>query len=1048
MSSKSSRLPRISVTRPVTITMCLLALLVLGSISYHRIRIQAFASGWEQRSLYVRIYSPYTSPQEADQQIRIPLEEHLSTVKDLNSIRSWSGGSGVRARLSFRQEVDMTLAYNQVTDRLERLKLILPEEAADNVRVYKYNDETDEEILWIGITVPQEVKDTGTYTETHVARPLERIDGVARVNIWGETYKEVLIQVDQEKMSTRGVTTYDLTQALQGDNFSLAGGYVQEGDKKFFVRSMSKFRSLYEIKNVVIRTRSGDIRLYEIADIIYDVPERGYRERLDGHNAVSVAIYRESGANISRISQAVEKQLQEINQQTGIQFNVFFDQGKIIHASINNLRNTALWGGFFAALVLLFYLRAFRMTAIITLAIPMCALITVIVLYGIDWSLNMLTMMGLMVGIGMVVDNAIVVVENIYRCRGEGQPARQAAIHGASEVSLAITMATLTTVVVFLPLMVMNGDVDLSFFLLRIGVPVIIALVGSLFVALIFIPLAAAKLGGKDIKPDPQYIQRIRNRYKKMLNWTLNHRWDTLLVVLVLFATIYIPFHQVRYTDAMRGNLNDFRFSVYTPDFFSWDETTHLAKEFEEFLEANREKYDIRTVRLNYWKTGLRLQVFLHDEPNTEWWYVVYRNVRKSIGYPIDNRMDRAEVIADIREKMPRFVGVNTSIDARGERSSASVSVYLYGEDVNVLADLSGEVERRLSTIPSVLSVDSELERSESEIHVRIDREQARKQGISPRVVGRAIAYQLNGSNLPRYQSGEREISVRLQIKEEDRETLTQLKNLSFPTTTGEEVSLASIANFQVAKGSGTIYREDGKSQLRIRAFTTRQDRRTLYADIDEVLSGLELPRGYSWNKGESFRRYQESDDAMNLAVLMSVVFVFLLMGVLFESVMLPFAVIFSIPFAFLGVYWTLYLTETPMDSMANVGAIVLIGVVVNNAIVLIDRVNQLRKNGSARRDALLEAGQNRFRPILMTTFSTVFGLLPMALGNSAMMGMSYAPMGRTMIGGLLFSMTLTLFVVPLFYTFLDDLRLFFKRLTNSTLSKTTQDPIPQSSDD
>ena len=1048
MSQKSSRLPRISVTRPVTITVCLLALLVLGVISYQRIRVQAFASGWERRSLYIRIYTPYTSPKEADQQIRIPLEEHLSTVKDLNSIRSWSGGSGVRARLSFRQEVDMNLAYNQVTDRLERLKLILPEDAADNVRVYKYNDETDEEILWIGITVPKDVKDTGTYTETHVARPLERIDGVARVNVWGETYKEVLIQVDQEKMETRGVTNYDLTQALQGDNFSLAGGYVQEGGKKFFVRSMSKFRSLDEIRNVLIRSRTGDVRLNEIASIVYDVPERGYRERLDGHSAVSVGIYRESGANIASISKAVEKRLEEINAQTGIQFNVFFDQGKIIHSSIDNLRNTALWGGFFAALVLLFYLRAFRMTAIITLAIPMCALITVIVLYGIDWSLNMLTMMGLMVGIGMVVDNAIVVVENIYRCRGEGAPPREAAIQGASEVSLAITMATLTTVVVFLPLMIMNGDVDLSFFLLRIGVPVIIALIGSLFVALVFIPLAAAKLGGKEIKPDPQYVQRLRARYKKMLNWTLRRRWDTLLVTLVLFATIYIPFNSVRHTDAMRGSLNDFRFRVYTPDFFSWQETTHLAQEFEDFLESQREKYGIRTVRLNYWKTGLRLQVFLHDEPNTEWWYVAYRNLRKAIGSPIDNNMSRREIIQDIRENMPRFVGVRTSIDSGGERNSPSVSVFLYGEDVEVLAEISGEVERRLSDIPAVLSVESEVERSESEIHVLINREQARKQGISPRVVGRSIAYQLNGSRLPRYQAGDREVSVRLQVKEEDRETLTQLKNLSFPTTTGEEVSLATFADFKVSQGSGTIYRKDGKSQLRVKAFTTRQDRRALYADIDQAMQGLELPRGYTWNKGENFRRYQESDTAMQLAVLMSVIFVFLLMGVLFESVMLPFAVILSIPFAFLGVYWTLFLTETPMDSMANVGAIVLIGVVVNNAIVLVDRVNQLRKSGHTRKEALLEAGQNRFRPILMTTFSTVFGLLPMALGNSALMGMSYAPLGRTMIGGLLFSMTLTLFVVPLFYTFLDDLHIFFKRLTNNTFNTAPKTPQPQPSDD
>lgn len=1047
LAENGSLLPRISVTRPVGVIMCLCALLVLGIVSYQRIRIQAFASGLERRELYVRIYYPYTSPQEADRQIRAPMEAHLSTVKDLDQIRTWSFGTGVRAQLLFRQEADMTQAYNQVTDRLERLKLILPGEAADNVRVFKYNDSGEEQILWIGITVPAHIKETGSYIETHVARPLERVPGVARVAVWGDTHREVMIQVRHDRLATRGVNTYELVQALQDENFALAGGYVREGGKKFYVRSMSRFHSLEEIRNTLIRSRAGGVRLRDVADVVYEVPERGWRERLDGNSSVSLAIYRESGANIARISTDVNAHLKDISAETGIRFNVFFDQGEIIYASIANLRNTALWGGFFAAVVLLFYLRAVRMTAMITLAIPLCAMIVMIALYFMDWSLNILTMMGLMVGVGMVVDNAIVVVENIYRRRAEGLPPRQASIEGTSEVSLAITMATLTSVVVFLPLMLMTGDVDLSFYLLRIGVPVIVALLGSLFVALIFIPQAAMRLGGREVKPDPKSVQWARKQYRRMLSWTLRHRWDALIVALVIFATIQYPMNQVRRTDAMRGSVDNLSFNVYTPDFFSWEETQHLAEEFEAFLDDRRELYRIRTIRLNYWRTGLRLQVFLEGEPETEWWQVAYRDFRHWIGYPIDDRLDRRAVMEDIRAQMPRFVGVRTSMDTGGgEHNNATVSVYLYGDDVEVLAQWSGELERRLREIPSVLSVESQLERSDNEIWVIINRDLARKHGLSAAMVGRSIAYQLTGATLPRYQSGDREVRVQLQIREQDRETLTQLRNLSFPTATGEDVALSMFAQFRVSKGSGTIFRQNGKTQLHIRALTARQDRRALYGEIDHAMDGLELPRGYSWDKGEGFLRYQASDDAMRFAVMMAVVFVFLLMGVLFESVLLPFSVLLAIPFAFLGVYWTLYLTNTNMDGMANVGAIVLIGVVVNNAIVLVDRVNRLRTQGQARFDALIEAGQNRFRPILMTTFSTVFGLVPMALGNSSLMGISYAPLGRTMMGGLLFSMVLTLFVVPLFYALLDDLHLFFKRLTRAAFAASVS--APMSADD
>ncbi|MDP6041707.1 MAG: efflux RND transporter permease subunit, partial [Candidatus Latescibacteria bacterium] len=380
-----------------------------------------------------------------------------------------------------------------------------------------------------------------------------------------------------------------------------------------------------------------------------------------------------------------------------------------------------------------------------------------------------------------------------------------------------------------------------------------------------------------------------------------------------------------------------------------------------------------------------------------------------------------------------------------------SVSVGIKGDDIDVLAQLAEEAERRVRSIPSVISIESDLERADDEVRVHIDRDRAQRYGVSPRQVGQTIAFALQGVSLPRFHDEQREVETRLYLQESDRATLQQLQNFSVATQDGGDVPLAELARVRYAQGSGTIRREDGRSRIWLRVYTTKADIKGLYAEIDRVMAGFAMPRGYEWDKGESYSTLQEEDDTMIFAGIMAITCVFLLMGVLFESFVLPFSVLLSVPLAFLGVYWTLYITGTPMNVMAMIGIIVLIGVVVNNAIVLVDMVNRLRADGMDRTAAILEAGANRFRPILMTTFTTVFGLLPMALGNSNMFGTPYYPMGRTMMGGLISSTFLTLVVVPLFYTFLDDLRMLLQRVTSGAFSRRTDDgvsPEPVPADD
>jgi len=1051
MEEKSSLLPRISVHRPVTVTMCLLAMLVVGAVAYSRISVQLMPSGFTPRFLWLDIGYRDATPQETEQQIARPLEEMLRTVKGIKKIRTYSGSWGVGAPLEFQPDADMDLAYNQIVDRLERLKPDLPEEARDNVWIWKHNQD-DWEIMWIGVAVDSNVVDPHQFLDVHVKRPLERLDGVAKVEFWGVYEKEVMIEVDQERMQTRGVSAYELVSSLQQDNFALAGGYVSEGGKKFYVRSLARYRSLEEIRNIQITSRNGAVRLKDLTDVVYDVPERHWHQRLDGRPAVSIGVFRESGANIVTVCENVIAELRRLEAQPGgpdLKFNAFFNQGQFISESVGNLQMTGLWGGLFAALVLLYYLRAIRMTAIITLAIPMCIMITLTALYFFGWSLNLITMMGLMVGVGMVVDNAIVILENIYRVRARGESPEAASIHGASEVGLAITMATMTTVVVFLPLILMSGDGGDTFFLTKIGIPVIVALLGSLFVALIFIPLAAVRLGGSRVKTDPASIRWARTTYHRLLGWTMRHRRDTFLIALVVFASIVIPTAGMKRSDSMRGNINDIRIRVYTPRNLSVEEVRDIMVEIESFMDSRKEVYGVRTIRTAYSDHWGYVHVFLHSTASEVWWYVAYKDLRRKIGYPVGTEMDRKAVIEDLRKKMPRFVGVRTAVESQGgSGGDPSVGVFIYGDDTERLAELSDEVERRIRSIPSVVSVDNDLERADDEVQVRIDREKARMYGISPMVVGRSISYGLQGFTLRRFQTGDGEVRMRGYLEKTDRQTLNNLRSFTFRSTTGEEIPLTAIASLTISRGVGTIRREDGKTRLRVKAFTTKDDIKGLYEEIDRAMQGLGLPRGYSWDKGERYTKYKDTDDTMNFALLMAVTCVFLLMGVLFESFVLPFSVLFSVPFSFLGVYWTLYLTGTPLDGMAWVGIIVLVGVVVNNAIVLVDMVNRLRADGLGRTEAIMEAGHNRFRPILMTTFTTVFGLLPMAVGNANMIGISYAPLGRTMMGGLLCSTFFTLFVVPLFYTYLDDLRLALKRLSTAVFGERKAPAYVQAADD
>ncbi|MFQ5652468.1 MAG: efflux RND transporter permease subunit [bacterium] len=1029
---KESFLPKLSVNRPVTVIMSLIALLVIGFIAFTQISVDLMPAGFTPPFLGVWTPYPNSNPREVEEQIAKPIEEQIRTISGVRRVSSSSSSNGCWTFIQFAQGTDMNLAYAQLRDRMDRVKSEIPEDI-ERLFLRKWSNE-DDPIMWLALVETTPHEDPYMLLETHLQKPLERIDGVAKVEIWGAEEKSILVHINQDLVKSYRVNLYEVIQRLRSDNFSLSSGHVKDGDRKIFVRSFGKFKALSEVQNLPI---SGtNLKLKDIAEVKYDVPERRWRLRIDDKSAITLGVYKESSANTVAlcrdISERFEQEFSKDPVLSGFRIETLFNQGSFIEDSVDNLQRTAMWGGLFAFCVLYFFLRRLRMTLIVNLAIPLSLLITLTVMYFMGWTLNLVTMMGLMISIGMVVDNSIVVLENIYRKRAQGESDRRAALVGASEVGLAVTLATLTTVVVFLPLILMSDDSGFRFYMLRIGLPVMVSLVASLFVAMIFIPLAATRIVSKRNVQEPRAVVNSNRLYQRSLAWAITHRVEMFVIIIVAMMSMQWAASHVKQTDDTEGNINDFRLLFEMPDNFTIEDAERLFEQVEDTVQVKSAVYGVKTVMSRHSNSWGQIRVFLHPTSKKDWYEIAYENLMHTLGLRERAVMTREEVIADVKKRLPRMPGVEvrTSWHSSPGDDDSSIAVTLYGDDTMTLAELAQEVERRLRSIPEIISIETDREKGADEIHLTINREQAKKYGVSPTAIMGTIQYALRGFPLPKYQTEEKEIDVHIQLREEDRRNLSQLKNLTFFTQSGKEIPLDAVATFTVQKGMGEIKRENGKTYLMVKANTTDDDIAGLYKKVDTVMQGFEMPFGYSWSKGEHFRRLHESNESALFAIILSACFVFLLMGFLFESFVLPLSVIMAIPFSFFGAFWILFLTGTPIDIMGQIGFVILVGVVVNNAIVLVDLINRLRKEGWARTEAIIEAGKQRFRPILMTAFTTIGGLLPMAVGNASMIGIPYAPLGRTIIGGLLTSTLLSLIAVPWAYTLFDDMREYFRKLT------------------
>ncbi len=1007
-------LPLTALRRPVAAVTLFVAVLLVGAISWTQIPLQMMPVGYDPPYLWIWGGYDNATPREVEEQLVRPMEEAFGTMSDLEHMESRASADSCFFELEFAEGTDMAEAYNQALDRIERAYPDLPQDF-EQFYIWRY-DPNDEPVIWAGISVPEGIDDPAHVLEQRVQKVIERVPGVGNVDLWGADRRNIYVDFRADDVDALGVNLFQVVPALMADNFTMPGGKVREPGRVIYLRSLARYRTIDEIAHWPVRP---GVELGDVADVVHAAPKATYINRINGDPGVSMGIYKESTANTLEVAEQVQRVFDEVlvedPELAGFQFYVLFSQGELIQDSIDNLTRAALIGGSLAFLVLIVFLRRLRMTLVVAGAIPVCILITVTVLYFQGETINLLSMMGLMLAVGMVVDNSIVVVENIYRHRQAGLPALPAALRGSSEVSLAVTMATLTTVVVFLPIMFMTGSGMFSFLISRVGLPVCYALVASLLVALIFIPLATTRLSaGRPVEPG-RLLLWTRDVYTRVLTWVLRHRVDATAIALVLMATTCVAKSKVPSSDRSESNINDFVVRMSFPENMGFDEKEELLIDLESRFLERMDEWRVDAVRTRYNDRSTRGSVRVFLEPRRR------------------GDVDRETILAEAEEMLPELPGIECWIGwdrQEGGGEVNQVSLEIYGDDTEVLAEIGAEIKRRIKDVPGVVSVESEVEENAAdELRLTVNREAASRYGIDPNGLARTVMFAMRGTQLPHFRSGDKDIDVIAGYRLEDRRTIADLRDFRVYTSSGEQIPLSAVADLQPARGFGDIHRRDRRTHLSITANLDGDDLESSYARIDEALAGLQMPRGYQWDRGSRFQEMMEDQKQQTFAFVLAIVLVFLLMGMLFESVSLPLSIIVAVPFAMFGAYWMLFITGSTFDLMAGIGIVIMVGIVVNNAIVLVDLVQLNRAEGMGRFDALVTAGQQRYRPILMTAATTIVGLIPMAVGDAGLAGIPYKALGRVVIGGLITSSIMTLLWVPLLYTLVDDLRGWAGRL-------------------
>ncbi len=1017
------KLTDFSVERPVTVLMIALIIVVLGGLFFSKLGLDLLPDIKYPMVSVVTTY-PGVASEDIEELLTKPIEDVVSTIKGVKSVKSFSQEGLSVVMVEFNWGTDLDLAAQDIRDKLDLIQDFLPSDA-DRPLVVKL-DVGAMPVLGYGVTSKSlDTLKLRHLLEDNIKDKLERLDGVASVQIMGGQEREILVSLDKALLESYGLTQSQVVQVLRQENVNISGGHIIEGIQEFTLRTIGEYKNLEEIKNTVLCVR-GETPVYlkDVAEVKDTHKEERSYSRTNKKDSVLLLVNKQSGSNTKEVADQVIKELPKLkkNLPSDIEFSLVFDQSRIIKKATGSVTQSGIIGALLAGLLIFLFLRNWRPTLAIITAIPLSLLATFIPLYIAGYTLNIMTLGGLALGIGMMVDSAIVVIENIYRHLEQGKEQKEAAKVGASEVGMAITASTLTTIAVFFPLTLgggIAGQVSRG-----LALTVSFSLFASLFVALTIVPMMASKLFKKRTAEEykkvsgSQRFEKVKNYYRKILTWALEHRKKTILITvgLLILTVSLIPFIGTEFIPL--GDRPTLILQLKMPPGTSLEETSKVVGQIEDVILKLKDVDSVSSFGGLY--EGGKMDVgmgFGSSEVNEATIMIKLKDKK-------DRQFSSQEIQEIIRKNLPKIREAEISFMDMSQQmlgGSSPVEIKIFGKDLSRLKEIGNEIAKKISKIEGIRDAKSSLVESKPEIAIKIDREKAAHLGLSLGQIGATVRNSMQGVVATKLRRAGEEIDIRVRYRPEYRQDIEDIKRITIFSPLGKPILLGQVAEISKKQGPVKIDREDQSRVVLVTANVVDRDIGSIVKDIKKELADYSLPTGYFIEYGGSYKQMQDSFKVLTGALILAILLVYMVMASQFESLVYPFIVMFEIPLAFIGVGWALFITRQTLSLTSFMGIIMLAGIVVNNAIVLIDYVNQLRKKGMDTLNALIEGGTTRLRPILITSLTTIFGILPMALSQQEGSEMM-RPMAITVIGGLLVSMMLTLVVIPVIYGLVESI--------------------------
>lgn len=1003
------------VKRPIATTMFFLIVIVLGVLSFRFLPVDLLPP-IEFPRLSIRTDYPNVGPEEIEKIVTYPIENSIASVPGVERVRSRSEEGGSNVTLEFSQGVDVDVAANDVRAALDRIRDELPPEV-ETPRIRKF-DPDNFPVIIVGASSPRNLSELTRILERDITKRFEQIPGVGSIDIWGGIYRQVHVDLKRDRLIASGISSAQVQQAIAAENTNLPGGNVNLGVKRLYVRTLGEFESLGQISDTIVTIVDGKpVRVRDVAEVKWGYEDLSRMVKIDGRPMVRFAIRKQTGANTVRVAEQIRQEIDRVNaEREDVSLFVTTDQSKFIQASIDNVQSSALWGALLAVFVLYLFFRNLTSTAIIAFSIPISIIASFALLYFNGLTLNQMSFGGLALGVGLIVDNAIVVLENIVRQREEaGKDLEASALIGTREVGGAIIASTLTTSIIFLPVVFMQTISGMIF--QQLALVVVFAIVCSLFVALTLVPMLCSRFLTAKQAREGETVQgsmfqrafrHVENGYSRVIEIALGRKAlvfaiTTALVFASFLIAPLIPVELAPQTDADEIDID-----------FLMAEGTNIAvqneylQELEEVVRANLPMEDVEHLTTDVRDGRAEVEIAMVEAS------------KRSIS--------TSELADQLREKVSGLVpGGDIRVSAQsglwilrrifGSGGDAEVEIELRGHDIEESTRISRQIQARIEQIPEVSGVRIDRREGQPEQNIVFDRRKIADLGLTVNEVARIIQTNVGGSRAGVFRTEGEEFPIIVRLQAGDRVSSLDLGNISIPTPDGQVLPISAVVTQTKGRGPMQINRVNSQRVSRISA--NLESGVPLGVAVEKIqarLTDMPLPEGFSVLYGGEWEEQQKAAADFRLSILMALALIYMVMAAQFERFFDPLVVMFSVPLAVLGVVPTLLLTGTTINLQSLMGMIMLIGIVVNNAIVLVDYINLMRRErGMEVWEAVVVSGRLRLRPILMTTLTTVLGLLPLSFGFGAG-GEIQASLARVVIGGLTASTLVTLVFIPVVY--------------------------------